>query len=443
VPVIAPEAVDAELDLGCLTVLPEGLQEFAAHRVGWLNTARPNQIPPETFDWFLWLLCSGRGFGKTRCGAEETSNRMVRIPEYRTALLAPTTGDIRDTMVEGESGLLSCVPPKLIHKWNRSLLELTLTNGSRAKGYSSESPERLRGPQHHFAWLDEVCAFINLQETIDMLMMGLRLGEFPQMLCTTTPKPLQLLKDWVRAKDTHLVTGSTFENMDNLPEKFRQKLVEKYEGTRLGRQELYAEILEDFENAFLSHEQILHVDKAPGLRRIVIGVDPAGSHRKGSDLTGIIAGGTDMARDAYVLGDYSLVASPEKWASRVVDVYHDLEADLIVAEKNYGGEMVMSTIHGADENVPVKLVHASRGKQIRAEPVIMKYEQGKIFHVGYYEDLESQLCAFTPEGYELENSPDRADALVWCMTELLLGRNYLTPVLPESFDRASSPARIS
>ena len=359
-------------DFDILNVLPKSMQEFADHRLSWLNTARPNQIPPESFEWFLWLLCAGRGFGKTRCGAEETSNRMIRMPNYRVALLAPTTGDIRDTMVEGESGLLATIPLGLIHKWNRSLLELTLTNGARAKGYSSESPERLRGPQHNFAWLDEVCAFLNMQETVDMLMMGLRLGKFPQMMCTTTPKPLKLLKEWVLAKDTHLVTGSTFENMANLPEKFRQKLVEKYEGTRIGRQELYAEILEDFENAFLKHDQIIHIKEAPDLRRIVIGVDPAGTHRKGSDLTGIVAAGVNSHREGFVLGDYTLCASPEKWAQRAVDVYHEHEADLIVAEKNYGGEMVQATIHGADPSVPVKLVHASRGKQIRAEPVIMK-----------------------------------------------------------------------
>jgi phage terminase large subunit-like protein len=421
---------------------------FVAHRLAWIESARWNQLPPPDVPWSTWVLLAGRGFGKTRCGAEYSGNEAVMNPGVRIALIGPTAADPCRTMVEGESGLLSVLGREgdgLVKKWNRSTTELFLTNGSMFKGFSSEEPENLRGPQHHLVWSDELCAWKNMQDTYDMAKMGLRLGADPKMVVTTTPKPSKLLKGLINDPTTILVRGSTYENSKHLPQSFFDDLKRRYEGTRLGAQELLAQILENFDDAFLKHEEIRHVEEAPECGRIVVGVDPAGTHRKSADYTGIIAAGiedpSDPKTDAFVLGDYSVRAAPEGWAKRAVDVYHTLDADLIVAEKNYGGEMVESVIKNIDPNVPVKLVHASKGKTVRAEPVLMLYQQGRVFHVGHYADLEEQITAFTPTGYAREGSPDRGDALVWALTELMLGkRRRLVSVHPASIgSRGRSP----
>jgi phage terminase large subunit-like protein len=353
-------------------------------------------------------------------------------------------------MVEGESGLLSILGQPgegIVKQWNRSTTELFLTNGSMFKGFSSEEPKNLRGPQHHLVWCDEFGAWKNQQDTFDMGKMGLRLGKHPKMIITTTPRPGKLLKSIMADPKTVLVRGTTYENAANLPQSFFDDLKRRYEGTRLGAQELLAQILENFDDAFLKHEDIRHVDEAPECGRIVVGVDPAGTHRKGADYTGIIAAGVEDPADpetkAYVLGDYSVRASPEAWARRAVDAYHTLGADLIVAEKNYGGEMVASVIKNVDPNVPVKLVTATKGKTVRAEPVLMLYQQGRVFHVGHLPELEEQITAFTPQGYAREGSPDRGDACVWTLTELMLGkRNQLHVVEPGIIGVAGSRWQI-
>jgi phage terminase large subunit-like protein len=425
-------------DLSFLEDLPQDLATFFSHRLSWLETARPNQLPPPTDDWSTWLLLAGRGFGKTRSGGEFVANEAVLRPNTRVALIGITSTDPARTMVEGESGLLSMVGVEgagMVRKWNRSTTELFLTNGSLFKGYSSEEPENLRGPQHHLAWADELCAWKNMQMTYDMVKMGLRLGQFPRMVITSTPKPSKLLKSIISDPRTVTVRGSTYENSAHLPESFFDDLRRRYEGTRLGAQELLAQIIENFEDSFLRFEEIQRVETAPECERVVIAVDPAGTHRKDADYTGIVAAGIKEVSNprtlGYVLADYSLRAQPEAWARRAVLAFHDHAADLIVAEKNYGGEMVQAVIHNVDPNVPVKLVTATKGKAVRAEPVLMLYQQGRIRHVGSFFDLEEQLTSFTPAGYAREGSPDRGDAAVWAFTELMLGgKAYIPPVMP-------------
>lgn len=429
-PQVSQLDISQQHDLSFLGDLPAALGAFVSHRLDWLNTARWNQLPPPDVPWATWLLLAGRGFGKTRSGGEYVADVAVMNPGTRVALLGVTAVDPCRVMVEGESGLLSILGQPgegVVKQWNRSTTELFLTNGSMFKGYSSEEPKNLRGPQHHIVWGDELCAWKNMQETYDMAKMGLRLGQDPKMVVTTTPKPSKLLKSLIMDPTTVTVRGSTYDNQAHLPASFFADLERRYKGTRLGAQELLAQILENFDDAFLRHEDIRHVPEAPTLGRIVIGVDPAGTHRKNADYTGIIAAGVEDPEDpgtnAVVLGDYSIRATPEGWARRAVDAYHTLEADLIVAEKNYGGEMVASVIHNADPNVPVKLVTATKGKTVRAEPVLMLYQQGRVVHVGHLPELEEQITSFTPTGYAREGSPDRGDAAVWALTELMLGKS--------------------
>lgn len=422
--------------------LPKPYQQFIEHRLEWLATARPNQLPPPGLAWFMWMFLAGRGAGKTRACSEYSLDKGIFTPNLRVAVICPTTSDIRDTAFEGESGLLEIVPDGLIEKYNRSLFELRLINGSFFKGFSSETPQRLRGPQFHLAWADEIAAWENIQETWDMLMFCLRLGSRPQIVGSTTPKPLHLIRELVAREDVVKVRGSTLDNRDNLPESYIKVLLDKYDGTRLGRQELYAEILDEFEGAFLRPDQIVHVDTHPPLERIVVAVDPAGSFKPDSDENGIVVAGRDANMEGYLLGDFSIIASPEQWARRVCQLYYDYQADLVVAEQNYGGAMVESTIRNYDPNVPVKLVSASRGKSQRAEPVTLRYEQGRIKHVGHFPKLEDQLCAFSPQGYLLEGSPDRGDAAIWAFSELLPERSMLRTVLPSIFGRELSPTII-
>ena len=431
----------AHPDLSFVADLPKDMGKFLLHRLEWLRTARWNQLPPPNHNWVTWLALAGRGFGKTRCGAEFVADEAMKSPGIRVALIGPTAVDPCRVMVEGESGLLSILGQEgegIVKKWNRSTTELFLENGTLLKGYSSEEPGSLRGPQHHLIWGDELCAWKKMVDTYDMARMGLRLGLHPQMIITSTPKPSKLLKGLIADPSTVLVTGSTYENEANLPQIFMDDLKRRYEGTRLGAQELYARILEDFDDAFLKHEEIGHVERPPELGRIVIAVDPAGTHRKDADTTGIIAAGIEDPHDksthGFVLADYSLRAPPEVWGRRVVEAYHSHEADLIVAEKNYGGEMVASVIKNVDPNVPVKLVTATKGKTVRAEPVLMLYQQNRIFHVGHFPELEEQITAFTPKGYQREGSPDRGDACVWAFTELLLhGSQIMSHVSPLVF----------
>lgn len=393
----------------------------------WRFWARPEQISPEG-DWQTWLFMAGRGAGKTRSGAEWVRS-LVKAGYGRIGLIAPITADLRDVMIEGDSGILSVSwEHDRDHKGDligRPTYEpskrhrLTWANGATAYGYSAEEPDRLRGPQHDALWADELAAWFEAQDTWDMAMFGLRLGKHPRSMVTTTPKPIPILRELLRDPTTVVTRATTYANRGNLAENFLSKIVKKYEGTRLGRQELAGELIEEVEGALWKRDMIKRAEKMPDLARIVVAVDPAVTAKEESALTGIIGAGVGRDGLGYVLKDESGRYSPHGWAARAVKLFDDLRADRIVAEGNQGGEMVRHTIHSIRANIPVTIVHASRGKMARAEPVAALYEQNKVRHVGAYPELEDQMCTWEPLG-DLP-SPDRLDALVWAFTSLMLG----------------------
>jgi predicted phage terminase large subunit-like protein len=327
-------------------------------------------------------------------------------------------------MVEGESGLLRLAPAWNVPDYEPSKRRLTWRNGATATLFSAEEADRLRGPQFHAAWADELAAWPDAQGVWDMLMFGLRLGQHPRWLVTTTPRPVKLLKALLarEGRDVVVTRGSTFENEANLAPTFIQALRDRYEGTRLGRQEINAELLSDTPGALWQVDWLDRdrTGKAPDLKRIVVAIDPAVSNNEGSDETGIVVAGIDADRRAYVLEDLSGRYAPHEWAAKAIDAYRRHRADRIIAEINNGGAMVEATIRALDSHVSFKSVHASRGKVVRAEPIAALYEQRKVHHVGTFPTLEDQMCAFTSDfdrsraGY----SPDRVDALVWALTEL-------------------------
>lgn len=390
--------------------------------------ARPSQIAPPGA-WFVWLVLAGRGFGKTRIGAEWVREQKDKVG--RIALVAPTTADVRDTLIEGESGIMACSPPWDRPVYQPSKRKLTWANGAVAYCFSAEEPERLRGPQHGAAWCDELAAWTYLEETWDNLLLGLRLGTDPRVCATTTPKPRAMLRKLVKDATTRVTRGSTYDNLENLAQTFREIVLAKYEGTTLGRQELHAELLDETPGALWLRKMVdaLRLKSAPPLARIVVGVDPAATSGEGSAETGIvvdgIGDGTKATRHGYTLEDCSLRASPGVWAARAVKAFKDWKADRIIAEANNGGEMVEHTIHTVDPNVPVTLVHASRGKHTRAEPIAALYEQGRWHHIGGFPQLEDQMVGWVPG----EPSPDRMDAHVWAATALVDGGATGTPKL--------------
>lgn len=390
--------------------------EAAALLYDWKFWARPSQLPPPG-DWRVWLILAGRGFGKTRTGAETTIDRVRRSVSKRVGLIAPTAADARDVMVEGESGILACSPPDFRPLYEPSKRRLTWPNGAVATLFSAEEPDRLRGPQHDFIWADEPAAW-KYPETWDMAMFGLRLGTNPQVVATTTPRPTRLIRDLVADPGTVVTRGTTYENARNLAPAFLTAIVKKYEGTRLGRQELNGEILDDNPGALWSRNVIeaLRVREHPPLLRIVVGVDPAVTSDPKSDETGIVVAGVDAAGHYYVLADASLQGTPLTWATAVKRVYDQYRADRVVAEKNNGGELVEANLRTVDRTLSYRGVWASRGKQTRAEPISSLYEQGKVHHVGTFPLLEDQMCDWAPDSGD--PSPDRMDALVWAITEL-------------------------
>lgn len=386
----------------------------------WLFWARPGQLAPDG-DWSIWLILSGRGFGKTRCGAEWVRQQVEGGHAKRIAIVAPTAADARKVIVEGESGILSISPPWCRPVYQPSQRQLTWPSGAIATLYSAEEPERLRGPQHDAAYLDELAAWKYMRETWDMLQFGLRLGARPRQVVTTTPKPLSLLKEIISRHDAVVTRGSTSENAANLAPAFLRTIVDKYKGTRLGRQELEGELIEEAEGALWTRGMIenARLTKAPPpMKRVVIGVDPAVTAKEESNLTGIIGAGLGQDGRGYLLADGSGRYSPDGWARKAVALFDSLKADRFVAEGNQGGDMVRHTINSARPNAPVTIVHASRGKQARAEPIAALYEQNKISHCGVFPDLEDQQCTWEPLGDM--PSPDRIDAMVWAFTALML-----------------------
>jgi len=365
---------------------------------------------------------AGRGAGKTRTAAEWLAWEAITQPNTRWAIVAPTYGDARDTCVEGESGVLNILRRyKALRDWNRSLGEILLTNGSQMKLFSADKPDRFRGPQHHGAWCDELAAY-RYSDAWDQLQFGMRLGDKPRIVVTTTPRPTTLIRLLAKRNDGSVVItrGSTFDNAANLAPSALLELEARYAGTRLGRQELFGEILDDVEGALWTRKLIddARVDSAPPLVRVVVAIDPAVTANATSDETGIVAAGIASNGEYYILDDKSIRTTPDAWARVAVKLYHKHKADKIVAETNNGGDMVILLLKQVDASIATKKVTATRGKQLRAEPISSLYEQGRVHHVGYFSDLETQMCEWTPQSSE---SPDRLDALVWALTELNSG----------------------
>jgi phage terminase large subunit-like protein len=398
---------------------------MVASRLYWEEVARPSQIPPDN-EWLIWLILSGRGWGKTRTGAEWLANEAIKNPRTRWAIVARTFADARDTCAEGESGIVNVLQRyQVIRNWNRSMGEIILTNGIKIKLFSAEEPDRLRGPQHHGAWCDELAAWED-PDAWDQLMFGLRLGTRPRTVVTTTPRPVALLKNLINRDTTFITRGNTFENAKNLAATALLELQARYAGTRLGRQELEGELLEDVEGALWSRSWIentrIKTEQLPSLYRIVVAIDPAVTSGEDSDETGIVIAGATNDGHFYVLEDATMKGTPDSWGKRAVQGYKDWKADRIVAEVNNGGDMVVMVLQQVDKFVPVTKVHATRGKRMRAEPISALYEQGRVHHVGSFTKLEDQMVSWTPES---NDSPDRLDALVWSLTELKDGGSTL------------------
>lgn len=387
----------------------------------WPIWARDSQLPPQGSEWAYWLILAGRGFGKTKAGASWIIDEARQFP-MRIALVGSDPKDVRETMILGESGILASSPASFMPTYNPSLGKLTWPNGSIAQVFSSEDPESLRGPQFHSMWCDEICAWGYPQETWDMLLMCLRLpradGLPPRACITTTPKPMQLLRDIMRDPLTVITRGKTLDNAANLAPATLAALKRRYEGTRLGRQELEAEVLEDIEGALWStrliEENRVNPNDIPRMRRIIIGVDPAVTSTNSSDETGIVVVGHGDDDVFYVMDDQSGTLSPNEWARRVAGLYDDHKADRIIAERNNGGDLVAQNMRLVSRNLPITTVSASRGKVARAEPICALYEQGRVKHVGYLDKLEKQMMGFTGKA---GNHDDRVDALVWALTE--------------------------
>jgi phage terminase large subunit-like protein len=380
-------------------------------------TPRPNQVPP-AWDWSVWLILAGRGFGKTRTGAEWVIAQ-TKAGYDLVNIIAATADDARDISIEGESGIMAVADGYWRPHYQPSRRRLVWPNGARSLIFTADEPERLRGKQHKKLWADELGAW-RFPEAWDQAMLGLRLGDVPQAVITTTPRVTPLIKDLLSrdGDDVAVTRGTTYENRANLAPSFYSSIIRKYEGTRLGRQELNAEILDDVPGALWTRSLIRLNRNVPDLRRAVVAVDPSGGDDPENDEVGIVGGGLGVDGRGYVVADRSGRFSPDGWARRAVQLYDDLHADRIVAEANYGGAMVEHTIRTVRKDIKVVLVHASRGKAVRAEPVAALYEQGRIDHADVLTELEDELCTWTPfDGI----SPNRLDALVWLLTDLMVG----------------------
>lgn len=389
----------------------------------WPAYARPEQITPEG-DWLIWFVLAGRGYGKTRTGAEWIREQVEDHGKMRIALVAETAADARDVMVEGDAGLLAVCPP-----WNRPHYEpskrrLTWPNGARAFTYSGMEPDQLRGPGHDCAWADELAKWQYMEDAWDNLMFGLRGGVNPRCVVTTTPRPLKLIKQLVADPDTVVTGGSTYDNEDNLPESFFRQIVSRYEGTRLGAQEIYARILEDNPDALFQRERVhmTRLAQIPEDAKITIGavaLDPAVTSGEEAADTGIIAGWSAryLGKTHYfITHDFTCHETPLRWAKIAINAYNRLSLNMIVGEVNNGGDLIKTVLKQVDMNIRFKSVRASRGKAIRAEPISALYDQNLVHHIGVFPKLEDQMCTWSPD--LPEKSPDRLDALVWLLTYL-------------------------
>jgi len=426
---------------GRLDELLDGLtaRELSRILADWEFIARDDQWPPDMAangaPWRQWLILGGRGAGKTRAGAEWVKGLALARPQFsatpvtRIALIGETAADVRDVMIEGVSGLLAIHGSRERPRWESSRRRLLWDTGVVAQAFSAEDPESLRGPQFHAAWCDELAKWRYARETWDMLQFGLRLGDWPRQLVTTTPRPTPLLKELIAHPATALTRALTRDNAAHLAPSFLESVIAQYAGTRLGRQELDGEMIEERKDALWTRDMIeaARVNQQPPLARIVVAVDPPASSGKRADNCGIVAAGADEAGSVFVLEDATLEAArPAQWARAAIAHYHKLSADALVAEVNQGGEMVRAVLNEADPSAPVTMARATRGKYLRAAPVAQLYEQGRVKHVGALPALEDEMCDFSADGLSSGRSPDRLDALVWAITALAL-----TPKAPE------------
>lgn len=394
----------------------------------WLSQverqARPAQLEPPG-DWFVWLVRSGRGWGKTQTGAWFLRRRIDSCMWTRCIAAGPTAADVRDTMIEGPSGLLHAWPEHLRPTWEPTKRKLTAHNGAVILTVSADDPDRFRGMQADGAWADEIDSWPRM-DSWDTLTFSVRLGPDPRIVATSTPKRSRLVRKLALDPRCCITAGSTYDNSANLSPSFLAQIKARYEGTHLGRQEIHGELIDEVEGAIVSHELIdahrIGGDAVPVLRRVVVGVDPSGSAK--GDEQGIVAVGIAADGHLYVLRDASCRSTPDGWGRRAVELYHELDADRLVLETNYGGDMAEAVIRKLDPQVNLRRVHASRGKAVRFEPVGMLYEQGRVHHVGTFDVMEDQLCSFSALGYQGDESPDRADALVWAVTDLALANRW-------------------
>ena len=404
-------------------------RERRSLRPYWRLWAHDSQLPPPG-EWHCWLIMAGRGYGKTRAGAEWVREVAENDPTARIALVGANLGEVRRVMVEGESGLLAIAPWRKRPEFEASRRLLTWPNGAKATLYSAGEPESLRGPQHSHAWCDEIAKWEQSSERAknawNNLLLGLRLGQAPRVAATTTPRPVPLVKRLLEQPDTVVTRGTTEDNSDNLPRGYIRQMQAQFGRSLWARQELYGELIEDIEGALWSRELLESCREAAAsspAKRVVIGVDPPASSE--GDACGIVVCARGEDGVARVLADCSVRhPTPERWARAVAEAARVWQADRVVAEANNGGEMVRSVLRAAEISLPVSLAHASRGKTARAEPVAALYETGRVRHCGEFPLLEDELCGILAAGgYEGPGrSPDRADALVWAMTELMLGR---------------------
>jgi phage terminase large subunit-like protein len=389
----------------------------------WRVQARPEQREPSGDWWSTWLILAGRGWGKSRAGTEWVHGHAIAGTASRIAIVAPTAADLRDVLVEGPSGFLRIASNSTRPLWEPSKRRLEWPNGSQAICFSAEEPERLRGPQHDLAYCDELATWPH-PEALDMLNLGLRVGIRPRKLITTTPRPSKMLKAIIADPTTVVTRGKTTDNAKNLAPTFISGIMSKYAGTRLGRQEIDGELLMDVQGALWTRDMLDRANgawKLPDMKRVVVAVDPSGTRGQedGGDSVGIVVAGLGSDGFGYVLADRTCKLSPDGWGRAAVAAYREFKADRIVAERNFGGAMVEHVIRTVDPRVSYREVTASRGKVQRAEPIAALYEQSRVRHVGLFAELEDQMAAMTGAGYSGDGSPDRADALVWALTELM------------------------
>lgn len=379
---------------------------------------RPKQQMPLGI-WDTWLILAGRGFGKSFCGSHAVITWAKQTPGCRIAIVGETARDLSKVMIGGTSGIMHQCHPNFLPKWNKSTNTLTFPNGSTVESFNGTQPDQLRGPQFHYAWVDELAKYLNQEEMWDMLTFCLRLGDRPQTVITTTPRPTKLIRELVKAKTTKLVTGTTFENASNISNKVLDKWKEQYEGTRLGRQELHAEVLLDNVHALFNMNNIkqnrVAADTQHEYDKVVIAVDPSISANANSDDAGLAVVGIKGSH-GYLIHDGTMAGSPNEWINQAIKLYYAFNCELLVYERNQGGIMTENMIHNVDPDINIESVHAYKGKSARAEPVSALYEQNRIHHIGTFNALETEITEWDPT--EKQKSPNRLDALVYGFTNL-------------------------